>query len=96
MVRMVYWPAASVVGARWKARFATLMVLRHINFTKGLSMKDESARIKADHLMELLITHQPNLFGHREGVLEEPSAKKLAQGIAALRAELITLLTPQP
>lgn len=63
--------------------------------TEGLPMNEIDAILKAENLINLLITHQPQLFGQRETVLDESAGKKLAQGVAALRAELIAQLTQQ-
>lgn len=60
-------------------------------------MKEENATYKADELIKLMIQYQPNLFGVGAPPLADmEKAKKVAQSISALRAELIEQLKQQP
>ena len=62
--------------------------------TEGLPMEKDEATAKADNLINLMIQFQPHAI--RDGALSNPDlAKQVAQSLAALRAELITQLTPQ-
>lgn len=63
--------------------------------TEGLPMEKDEATAKADNLINLMIQHQPNLFGNRPPLHSEELAKTAAQSLAALRAELIAKLTQQ-
>jgi len=58
-------------------------------------MKDDTAAQRADGLINMLIQHQPHLLAGTAR-LDESAGKQLAQGLAALRAELIELLRQQP
>lgn len=58
-------------------------------------MEDKSAAIRADDFIKLILQHQPSVFGVYHPLTAEDRARKVAQSIAALRAELITQLLPQ-
>lgn len=68
----------------WADRFATLMVLTLINFTKGPPMNQFDASSKADVFIKLMLQHQPNIFGSAplNGV---DQAKQVAQSLAEFR-----------
>jgi len=63
---------------------------------KGNTMNEDVAKSKADDLVKLIIQYQPNLFGVGVPALgDSEKAKKVAQSLSALRAELIAQLEKQ-
>ena len=59
-------------------------------------MNDPLAVSKADEFIRLILQHQPDLFGAYHPLTAEDKAKRVAQSLAALRAELIAQLKQQP
>ena len=57
-------------------------------------MQSINAAGLADEYIKLMIANVPNMFG-TSPAFDQSSAKQAAQSLAALRAELIVLLTPQ-
>lgn len=57
-------------------------------------MLEVNAANKADEFIKLVLQHQPDAFGTYP-LQDQNQAKKVAQSLAALRAELIVQLTPQ-
>jgi len=51
----------------------------------------DRAALAADNLLELLITHQPNLLKPFNGESSEESGKETGEFIAGLRARLIDM-----
>lgn len=80
--------AGVLTAIRWK-------LLSNPSTERTPKMDDNSAKAHADNLVRMLIEHQPGLFGTGTANQAEP-AKRVAQGLAALRAELIEQLKKQP
>jgi len=59
-------------------------------------MTESESSAKADKLIELLITHQPALFGATNALLNPEDSKNVAQTLAELRQQLIANLIQQP
>lgn len=59
-------------------------------------MTESESSAKADKLIELLITHQPALFGTTHVLSNKGDPENVAQALAALRQQLIANLIQQP
>jgi hypothetical protein len=59
-------------------------------------MDQYEAAAKADRLIELLITHQPALFGATNALSQSGAAQSIAEVLSSLRHELTQRLAGQP
>jgi hypothetical protein len=59
-------------------------------------MSPELAATKADRLIELLITHQPNMFSANGWLFPIDSPQHVAKHLAELRLHLVAHLSAHP